>query len=167
MLSLFPKLFNDKTAPLLKFEYKDRISYLFGSNHIVPLQKLSTDPYNIFKRESSNDFLINFLKDKKTLITESGYINIFEKKRYHLDYKIDYKNEIIENIKKSPNLNKLDDIINIENDFYNQIIKMHEIGFFLEYNLDNFRTDYKNKLSFFNISQFLKKDKLYNILTEI
>jgi len=145
------KLFNEGNTPLLKLTFNNKISYMFGSCHSVSLDKLLLNPFSM---SDDSKYLINFINNKKTLITECGYYN--QNKIYKLDSPASLKNEIIKTYQKKEILDQYDNLIN-EYDFYHRLIKI----FKWQKNDDN------KSIKYFNIINYMKRDSLYKVFDKI
>lgn len=132
------KLFEGGKAPLFRLIKDDKTSHIFGSCHIVPLYNLSLRPLFDFSHSKNHkpDFIVDFLKNRKTLITEPG--NIFEGRLLHLEDRFNFQG--------------MKDIVN-ERDIYKRI------GL-----ISNKRQGYSSNLNFSKF--LLGNDKLIEILKD-
>lgn len=161
----FPHLFGRGNAPLYKLTFNNKISHLFGSCHNIPLNRLTFRRFPIaVKQESDEDrYLIDFLKNKKTLITEPGYFH-YNKNGYHLDSPDHTKDYIINT--RANDVVKRKEIIDLiyEPDICDRFYKLHK--FQNELNINKMKI-YSRKIYNFNITKFLKNDKVYDILNDV
>lgn len=136
-------IFDKCNVPLFRLKKDGRTSHLFGSCHVVPIYDLTLNN-SLFKlnHKKEDTIIIDFLKNRQTLITEPG--NIFKLSNTST------KEEILNNAIK------YSDIIN-EPNFYKRFVKLYQ-------NSNNDKL-YNSKL--FSLTGLLKKDKIYEALTEI
>lgn len=154
----FSSLFGKGFAPLFRLTNSGKVSYLFGSCHIVPIDNLSlaNSISRIVNPKKEDNYIIDLLKDRQTLITEPGII--FSKEIYTLDTpKVD-RDIKIQQLKESDKIKRYSGIIN-ESDFYRRFVKLHQ--------LDELDKIYKNNGFMPSFIGLLKNDKIYESLNEI
>jgi hypothetical protein len=116
------KLFGKGLAPLFRLTKNGKVSHLFGSCHIVPITDLHLSNNTISRLinpKKDDDFLIDFLKNKGTLITEPGII--LSKYSYTLDTDKVEKNIRISQLKETYKGREMYD----EKDFYKRFVKLY------------------------------------------
>ena len=146
--------FNKGNAPLFKLSYNDKISYLFGSCHCISIDRLSLHgPFS----QKEDDFIIDFLRDRKTLISEAG--NLFSNSEYNLDTTSHDRELMIQELRNNDKLRHYTDIIN-EPDFYRRFVKYHQIN----YNTNN---TYKKRSYWPTLTSLMKNDKIYESLNDV
>jgi len=154
----FSSVFGKGYVPLFRLTNGGKVSHLFGSCHVVPLNDLSltNSISKILNPKKEDECIIDLLKGHKTLITEPG--NIFTKDKYTLDSCQSERDNIINTLKNSDKLVKYNGIIN-EPDFYKRFIKLHEV---IEKD-----KPYKRGTYLPSLLNVLKGDKIYQSLNEI
>ena len=137
-------LFGSGRSPLFRFYYKNKISYLFGSNHAVPLFKLKyrTPIDLIFGRPDPSIGIYDKLINRQTLVTEQccldGQSYLDSADKVNVDAKLD----------------KLIEIVN-DGNMYSRLINLHELCDDID--VADFRRRYIRKFYQFRLSP---KDEL-------
>lgn len=148
--------------PLLKLRYKNKTSHIFGSIHSTNLNKLTYDG-TLYSIIHPNYKIIDFLKTRKTLITECGGCCFGNESTHYLDSE--------KNIVGIYNIQNLDSYKSIskEKDDYSKILLLNKHIFDNNINIEYYKKNFvANKFTPNMLSSLkLNNEKLYYVLEEI